>query len=184
MDQKLSDEIQASINAVNEQLSEMSDLSSLNERLNSANEGLADGADALKAAAEELPPTLAGFRSLSERLGELAKVLEGSELAVLVTQVNKIEADLEPLQKFADQSADSVRSIVNSQLSSSEEEMKAELDHFRNFITAKLDSVADELRDTNEAISKVAETFQKESAQIKALVGAAAAITILLVIAI
>ena len=101
-----------------------------------------------------------------------------------MTQVNKIEADLEPLQQFANQSADSVRSIVSSQISSSEEELKAELNDFRNFIAIKLDSVADELRDAKEAISEVAETSQKESAQIKAVIGAAAAIIVLSVLAV
>ena len=183
MDQKLSSEIQASIAAIEEQLSQMTDLSILNERLQTANEGLTDGAGALKAAADDLPLALAGFKNLSERLEELAKVLEGSDIAVLVSQVNKIEEDLKPLKNFADQSTDSITTIIGSQISVFEEARKEELEDFKSVIATKLDSVAGELEITSGAIDEAAREAGKQANFIKALLGVAVVLIILVGVA-
>ena len=55
MDEKLSSEIQDALSALESQLEDMSELSALNDRLSSANEGLSSAAGTLTQSAEKLP---------------------------------------------------------------------------------------------------------------------------------
>ena len=130
MDQKLMEDIQKSLVAVENHIKDMAGLQELNERLDSAKEEITQGAKALKKAADEFPATLSNFATLSQRLEALAKVLEGSDLAVLVTKVNKIEQHLQTLQeKIAklDQIEGSLESLRMLYLNQNEEQNKLAL---------------------------------------------------------
>ena len=182
MDKILSSEIQASLAAVEEQLKEMSDLSKLNSNLRAANEGLSGGADALASAALEFPDTLKSFKSLSERLGALAQILEGSDLAVLVNKVNKLEEDLKAANSLTAKSGEELKGALEAQSLLSRKEQETKQLELQDALTARQETILEQLKKTNELLQTVfAETHQL-SAVIKISVGIAAALIIATVI--
>lgn len=102
MDQQLSAEIQDSIAKIEAKLKELEQLSALNTNLGQANQALAEAAQNLSSASGQFPPTLTELQSLSDRLGQLAKVLEGSDLAVLAGKVGQLELDLQSVKETLD----------------------------------------------------------------------------------
>lgn len=182
MDQKLSSEIQASITAVEQQLEGMKDLASLNDRLGQANAGLMLGADALRSAAEDFPHALANFKMLSERLQGLSQVLEGSDLAVLVSKVNKIEDDLEHAKTSATEANTAVNEKITASALAIKSELSAESKSIKEEISEEINVLAEELEAVRELIEESSSEASKQATTLKAVVGIAAVATIIAVI--
>ena len=182
MDQKLSSEIQASIAAVEQQLEGMRDLASLNDRLGQANNGLVLGADALKSAAEDFPQVLANLKLLSERLQSLAQVLEGSDLAILVSKVNKIEGDLEHAKTFASEANTAVEEKITASAIETRNELSAGNKVIKKEISEEINVLAGELEAVQEIIEESSSEARKQATSLKAIVGVAAVTTIIAVI--
>ena len=152
MDQQLSSQIKESIVKIEAKMGELQQVSTLNTNLKEANQALSDTARALSSASSQFPSTLTEFKSLSDRLAQLAKVLEGSDLAVLVGNVDRLGAEIKDAK-------------VKNAEAAGEASIKLQL------IRTEVDSLGTALGDLSQENSARFQTLSAEVADTKALLG-------------
>lgn len=162
MDQQLSADIQDSIVKIEAKLKELQGLSDLNKNLGQANQALADAAQTLSSASGQLPPTLTEFKTLSDRLAQLTRSLESSDLTVLADKVGRLESDFASvsatLNRLSAETGGKLQAIglevadINNALGRSADEASGKLDA----LSTDIDNAKGQLKDLQIIIRKTA----------------------------
>ena len=177
MDQQLSAEIQDSIAKIEAKLKELQGLSDLNTNLGQANQALADAAQTLSSASGQFPPTLTELKALSDRLAQLARVLEGSDLAVLVGKVGQLESDLKSVSETLDRLSGET-GVKLQAISSEVEDIKNALERSSGETSGKLQALTIDINSTKDQINDLQTLIQKKAAQSTLFVVATSAVVI------
>ena len=164
MDQQLSSEIKDSIVKIEAKMGELKQVSTLNTNLKEANQALSDTARALSSASGQFPSTLTEFKSLSDRLSQLAKVLEGSDLAVLVGNVDKLEVEIKDA-KVKNAEAAGETSTKLQLIRTEVDSLGGALGDLSQENSAKFQTLSAEVADTKALLGEVLETTKKKAAQ-------------------
>ena len=183
MDQQLSAEIQDSIAKIEAKLKELQQLSALNTNLGQANQALAEAAQTLSSASGQFPPTLTELKSLSDRLAQLARVLEGSDLAVLVGKVGQLESDLKSVTETLDRLSAETGGKLQA-ISIEVDDIKSVLGRSSGETSDKLQALSIEVDETKSLINELQAFTQKKATQSNLFVFATSVVVVAAVIAV
>ena len=164
MDQQLSSEIKDSIVKIEAKMGELKQVSTLNTNLKEANQALSDTARALSSASGQFPSTLTEFKSLSDRLSQLARVLEGSDLAVLVGNVDKLEVEIKDAKgKNAEAAGETSAKlqVIKGEIDT----LKAALGDLSKETNTKVQALSAQMDEHQVLLREVLETTKKKATQ-------------------
>ena len=182
MDQQLSSDIKDSIVKIETKIGELKQVSTLNTNLKEANQALSDTARALSSASGQFPSTLTEFKSLSDRLSQLAKILEGSDLAVLVGSVDQLGIEIKDSKaKNAEAAGEAaVEAATKFQAIKGEiDSLKVALSDLSEESNAKFQAINVEMDETKVLLDKVLWMTEKKAAQgIAVIIGTSAMVLI------
>ena len=174
MDQQLSSDIKDSIVKIETKIGELKQVSTLNTNLKEANQALSDTARALSSASGQFPSTLTEFKSLSDRLSQLAKILEGSDLAVLVGNVDKLDIAIKDAKAKNAEAAGETATKLQA-IKGEVDSLKVALRDFSEESNAKFQAINVEMDETKALLDKVLWITEKKAAQgIAVIIGTSA----------
>ena len=182
MDQQLNTQIKDSIVKIETKIGELRDVSTLNTNLKEANQALSHTASALSSASGQFPSTLREFKTLSDRLSQLARVLEGSDLAVLVGKVDKLDIGIKDAKAKTAEAAGEAATKLQA-IKSEVNTLKVALGELSQENETKFQKLNTEMDETKALLGKLLLVTERKAAQSVAFIIATGTIVLLAIAA-